>query len=366
MTETRIPRRKNTNDRVTVEALKYYVPIFHKGDAASEKLLEPEKYSIDQLNSLRTVARLKDLTVEKIAALAGPLITREINKLIKNSHLNGREDLFDILYYAGINGMIKGMRHFDVDKLNKSSTNYLFQWIVTYAKKELNILEAPFGIAPSRFQRYKKISAVRKKMSEQLGRYATNEEVLQYFLSGQADLKTMNGRVEKDDKPYAVNQNMTLDIIEEQENFEHNLNYVNLLDPLEDYSAEVKLSEKSSPIFEETLLGAFVLSYNFTPEAIAVIASDLNLSYLPDEVKQVVDNLSTTEYKSYSSRWKDLMRDVNGPFYEFLTEYISTVSNSVENFDILDTMKNIEEYEKHIKPSRYSVLFKNKRIKKND
>lgn len=364
MIEAKMPRRKNTNDRVTVEALRYYVPIFHKGDEAAEKILEPEKYSIAELNSLRTTARLKDLCVNKIAALAGPLITREINKLIKNSHLNGREDLFDILYYAGINGMVKGMRHFDVDKLNKSSTNYLFQWIVTYAKKELNILEAPFGIAPSRFQRYKKISAVRKKLSEQLGRYADNEEVLEYFLSGKADLKTMNGRVEKDNKPFAVNQNMTLDIIEEQENFEQNLNYVNLLDPLEDYSADVKFSKKSSPIFEETLLGAFVSSYNFTDEAIAVIVSDLNLDYISGDTKKTIESLSPSDYKSFSARWKDLMRDVNGPFYEFLTEYAQIESNSFENFDILDTMKNIESYEKDIKASRYTVLFKGKRIEK--
>lgn len=364
MTEIRTSRRKNTNDRVTVEALRYYVPIFHKGDAAAEKLLEAEQYSPTELNSLRTVARLKDLSVNKIASLAGPLITREINKLIKNSHLNGREDLFDILYYAGINGMIKGMRHFDVDKLNKSSTNYLFQWIVTYAKKELNILEAPFGIAPSRFQRYKKISAVRKKLSEQLKRYATNEEVLEYFLSGKADLKTMNGKVEKDDKPFAVNQNMTLDIIEEQENFEQNLNYVNLLDPLEDYSAEIKLSENSSPIFEETLLGTFVSLYNFTDQAIAVIVSDLNLPHLSNETSKILENLSATEYKSLSSRWKDLMRDKKGPFYEFLVEYTQSGNNSFENFDILDTMKNIENFEKDIKPSRYNVLFKGKRIEK--
>ena len=364
MTGMTTPRRKNTNDRVTVEALQYYVPIFHKGDEAAEKLLDADKYSAEELNSLRTVAKLKELTVEKIASLAGSLITREINKLIKNSHLNGREDLFDILYYAGINGMIKGMRHFDVEKLNKSSTNYLFQWIVTYAKKELNILEAPFGIAPSRFQRYKKISAVRKKLSEQLDRYATNEEVLEFFLSGKADLKTMNGKVEKDDKPYAVNQSMTLDIIEEQENFEQNLNYVNLLDPLEDYSAEIKLSEKELPIFEETLLGAFVLSYNFTDEAIAVIASDLNLNYIPDNLGQTIDNMDASDYRSLSSRWKDLMRDVNGPFYSFLQEYTKSHSNTVENFDIFDTMKNIEEYDKNIKPSRYNVLFKEKRIEK--
>lgn len=354
--------RKNTNDRITIEALKYYVPIFQIGDQAANDLLEnAETLSPSEQNTLETKARLKDLAVDKIASLAGPLITRELNKIIKGSHLNGREDLFDILYYAGINGMIKGLRHFDVDKLNNSSTNYLFQWIVTYAKKELNVLEAPFGIAPSRFQKYKKISAVRKKLTEGLERYATNEEVLEFFISGQADLKTMNGRLEKDNKPYAVNQNMTLNIIEEQENFEQNLNHTNLLDPLEDYSADIKLSETSTPIFEETFLGSFVSSYNFTDEAISVLISDLKLNTVSEEVTKLVGEISTTEYKSISGKWKDLMRDVNGPFYNFLQNHDN---KETSNFDIAGTMKSIEEYSKPIKLSRYSSLFKEKRITK--
>lgn len=355
--------RKNTNDRITVEALKYYVPSFQAGDNATEKLLvssDDELLPLDK-NFLETQAKLKDLAVDKIAALAGPSITRELNKIIKGSHLNGREDLFDILYYAGINGMIKGLRHFDVDKLNKSSTNYLFQWIVTYAKKELNVLEAPFGIAPSRFQRYKKISAVRKKLTENLGRYATNEEVLEYFVSGQADLKTMNGKLEKNDKPYAVNKNMTIGIIEEQENFEQNLNNVNLLDPLEDYSADIKLSEKSDPIFEETLIGAFVSSYNFTDVAVAVLVSDLKITDVSDSVKDSLINIDDSEYKKISSGWKDILRDVNGPFYSFLKDYGQSDS---DRFDIKETMKYIESYNKVIKPHRYSSLFIGKRIEK--
>ena len=360
---TRMPK-KNTNDRITVEALKYYVPFFQKGDAAAEKLLNDyDSLSPSEINHLETVARLKDLAVDKIAALAGPLITRELNKVIKGSHLNGREDLFDIIYYAGINGMIKGLRHFDVDKMNKSSTNYLFQWIVTYAKKELSVLEAPFGIAPSRFQRYKKISAVRKKLSEKIGRYATNEEVLEYFVTGQADLKTMNGRLEKDDKPYAVNKNMTIDIIEEQENFELNLNHTNLLDPLEDYSADVKLSEKAETIFSETVMGVFVASYNFTEEAVAVLMSDLKVDISSEELRKALNNLTDTEYKALSARWKDLLRDINGPFYTFLKNYDNVDSSG---FDVVETMRNIEEYSKAIKPARYAILFKGKKVENND
>lgn len=350
--------RKNTNDRITLESLKYYVPIFHIGDKATDKLLEKD-LPIGEKNALESQAFLKQMAVDKIASLSGPLITREINKLIKNSHLNGRDDLFDILYYAGINGMIKGLRHFDVEKMNKSSTNYLFQWIVTYAKKELAVIEAPFGVAPSRFQRYKKISAVRKKLSEQLERYATNEEVLEFFVTGKADIKTMSGRLDKKNEPYAVNKNMTIDIIEEQENFEQNLNYVNLLDPLEDYTAEATLSHNDVQPFSQTLFGVFINSYNFTLEAASVLISDLKYPDVDSKYSECAAELSQTTYKHISARWKDLMRDVDGPFYKFLVE---VENHNFEQFNILETKKSIEQYSKKIKPERYLPLFENNRI----
>lgn len=354
------PVRKNTNDRITLEALKYYVPLFHIGDEASLRILEDD-VSTGERNFLQSRILLKQMAVDKIASLSGPLITREINKLIKNSHLNGRDDLFDILYYAGINGMIKGLRHFDVNKMNKSSTNYLFQWIVTYAKKELAVIEAPFGVAPSRFQRYKKISAVRKKLSEQLGRYANNEEVLEYFVSGKADIKTMSGRLDKSNEPYAVNKNMSLGLIEEQENFEKNLNYVNLLDPLEDYNTEVTLSHNDVPPFSQTLFGIFVESYDFTVEAVSVLVSELKHPDVKPEYISCASDMSTSEYKNLSLKWKDLMRDINGPFYSFLSEM---EDNNFDQFNIPETKRNIENYGKKVKSEKYLPLFENKKIKR--
>ena len=352
--QSRLRTCKNSNDRITVEALVYYVPLFHMGDRALEQLLEPD-LDPGLRNALEAQSRLRDLVVNRIASLAGPLITRELNKLIKNSHLNSKDDnLFTVLYYAGINGMIKGLRHFDVDKLNKSSTNYLFQWIVTYAKKELSVIEAPFGVAPSRFQRYKKISAVRKKMSEEMGRYATNEEVLAYFHSGKADLKTMNGRLEKSNKPYAVNRNMTLELVEEQENFEQNLNHVNLLDPLEDYHADVTLSQNFQTPFVETPFGVFVELWNFTDTAKAVLLSDLNYANIPPYLAGIAASLPPAEYKNVSNRWKDLLKDVHGPFYSFL---ISEDGTNFEQFNREQTLKNIRAQKKHIKPERYLPLF---------
>lgn len=360
MSRTSAQKIKVTNDRITVDALKFYVPLFHAGDKATERLLEDENILASERNTLEIQSRLKKLATDKIASLSGPLMTREINKLIKGSHLNGREDMFDLLYYAGITGLVKGLRHFDVDKLNKSSTNYLFQWIVTYAKKELNIIEAPFGIAPSRFQKYKKISAVRKKLSDELGRYAENDEVLVFFHSGRADVKNMNGRVEKSDKPYASNQSITLELVAEQEHFEKNLSYVSLIDPLEDYAGEVRLSEDDSAPFTETLFGVFLYSYNFTPVARAVFMSDLGTSNIPMELEELVVSLTAVEYRRVSNLFKEVLRDVDGPFYSFLVDNL----DNFEDFDITGTMEQIKSYDKAVNSSKYLILFDEKKVKK--
>lgn len=349
------------DDRLTIEALKFYVPIFHRGDEASKRIEAEDlsSLSVHEVNFLSNQALLKDIAIDKIASLAGPLITKEITKLINKSHLNGKDDLFDILYYAGLDGMVKGLRHFDVDKINISSTNYIFQWIITYAKKELLAIEAPFGIAPSRFAKLKKISAVRKKISEDQETYATNQEVLEYFKSGKANVKNMNGKVDKNNINYLSNQNMTLELIEEQENFEQNLNNTNLLDPSEDYSTDITLSEEIHTNFAETLFGVFLNSYNFTDEACAVFMSDLKISNIPVKYENIIDDLKNTDYRRLSSLWKNLLRDINGPFYDFLKTIDS--DSIFEEFDVRSVMKNIENYQGRIS-KKYLVLFVDEKV----
>lgn len=352
--------RKKSNDRVTIEALKYYVPLFQQGDLAEKKLLEKaDSLSPSERNHLETIMKLKDLAANRIAELSGPLITRELNKIIASSHLRTRDDLFDILYYAGIDGMKRGLRRFDVDKINSSSTNYLFQWIVTYAKKELVMLEAPFGIPPSRFQRYKKISAVRKKMTEQLERQVSNEEVLDYFLSGKADLKTMHGRVNSNDTPSKANQSITLELVKEQERFEKEMLNVDLLDPLDDYSGDVQMSESAEIPFSESVFGVFSDTYNVNDKARAVIMNDLNVKTIDDSLVDVLQSLSNKEYKIFSTQWKNLVKDVNGPFYDFLK---ANVDSEFNQFDIKSTIESIENFDKTVNSSLYRILFEEEKV----
>lgn len=332
--------KKQGNERITVEALRFYVPIFHAAVAAENRLLSDEKLTPMERNSLETQARLKGLAIDKIASLSGPLITRELNKIISKSHLaNKDEGLFDLLYYASKVGLEKGLKHFSVDKLDVSATNYLFQWLLTYAKKELSAAEAaPYGIAPSRFQRYKKISAVRKKLTEQLGHYATNEEVLEHFHSGAADVKTMSGRKATAGKPSEVNRNMTLTMVEEQEQFEKNIFTQELLDS-ESHTSEVKLSSLDSAPFSETLFGVFMARYNFTMTARAVMMSELQASDISELEAFAVARIEQKEHRKLSTLWKELLKDKRSPFYEFL---ISVRDDGFDDFDVEHTIKVIE------------------------
>lgn len=345
--------------RVTLESLRYYVPIYQRGDLAIKRLLaEGANLSPQERHRLDTLVRLGELALQRLAVLASPLIIREVQKLIAGSHLRSRDDMFDILYYAGIDGMRLGLKKFDIDKMNNSSTNYLFQWIVTYARKELNVLEAPFGIPPSRFQIYKKVSAVRKKLTDKLQREVSNEEVLEYFHSGQADVANMNGRLINKGKPSQANKNITLALVEEQEQFESDMMNVVMVDTQEDHSAAMNMTSEDATIFDETVFGVFSKEYHVTEEARVVIMSELQVSLAPEDT-EILDNLDPKMYHTLAGQWKNLIKDKNGPFHDFLMHNINT---SFEQFDVRATLAAIESNPKPVNRSLYRILFVKKKL----
>lgn len=353
--------KNQSSERITLEDLRFYVPIFQKADEATRKLEEEKELSNEEKARLYSIAGLKDLAVRRIAFLSNPLITRELNKIIASSHLKGQGDpsLFHILYYAGISGLEKGLRKFDLEKMSTvSSTNYIFQWITVYAKKELLTIEAPMGVAPSRFQRHKKISAVRKRMTDEYGREPTDEEVYEYFQSGRADQKNFNGRKKNSGKPSEANRKITLDLIREQKEIEKNLHFAPILDVAEDFRAERIVSTLDKPPFSQTIFGSFVESRNFTDESIVVLKSELHYELDFNEA-QTMGDISDKDYKFIASQWRDLMRSKNGIFHEFL----KTIPTDSENeFDVKRTLSNINSHGKVISESKFKNLFKKERL----
>lgn len=341
--------------RLTVEALRYYVPIFQKADIYYEEFLESPDEDPLTLARLDASFKLREMTVDYLMELAKPLMVGEIKKMISSSHLRSDPDesIFDLLYYAGRGGAIRGLRHFNVELMDKSATNYLFMWITTYAKKELNAIEAaPFGIPPARFNIYKKISAVRKKLSERLERYATNEEVLDYFHSGRADMKSNTGRKANSGKLSKANQNMTLEHVKEQEHFERNLISQNLVDPLDHQMGKDIFGLVSNESFEDTLFGAFLRAYPFTERARVALMSEMQVSMNAREL-ELLESMDTVELRRLNLKWKALMKSKHG----LLREFLERVRNDgYTELDIPRTIDFLDKQPSLIKDSQWRPL----------
>jgi hypothetical protein len=226
-------------------------------------------------------------------------------------------------------------------------------WFTTYAKSQLLEQEAPMGVAPSRFQRHKKIAAVRKKASEELGRPITNEELLDYFHSGRAEVKSMSGpKNRKKLKVSAANQSITLDLIEEQEEIEKNLSFAQFFDSEDEAVASSVTTEGS--LFEETIIGSFVATEPFLESAVAVLKSELLYDLTPSEWSALRE-LSPKDIRDRLNAWKSYLALPDGSF----RAYIDANSDSgFSEFDIRGTLKLIDGAKRTISKNRLELLFR--------
>lgn len=347
-------QKTKSKDRITVSDLKHYVPIFQEADRAMERLLESD-LEIHEKNRLETVARMRSISIARIADLCAPLITSEVSNIVKSSRISISNDptIFDVVYQAGIGGMIRGLRKYNIEKINISSTNYLMQWVTTYAKKEMLSIETPEGIAPSRYQKLKKIAAVRSKISSEKGREATNQEVLEFFHSGNADIENKNGRVGSSEVPYASNKKIDLSIIEEQEALYRGDIGATSIDTQE--NVQESMSQRDDEILSESIFGRFLSSYDvFSDRAGAVLLSEMNVSRMGQTAENIVSTMSSTEYRSLSTMWKKYLREPDSLFFEFLKD----IDRDPESeFDVSALIARIEDQPEQRK-SNYSKLFK--------
>lgn len=327
----------SSNQRVTVDNLRALVPLFQRGVSAEEILIDAEpdvslripaiKMMGDGITSeidwhLKVIAlsssvEAKEQSLRRLIWLAEPLLNHEITKMIAGSVVKDESGhLRSSLFFAGVEGMKRGLMKFDIEKINVSGTNYLFQWIVSYAKRELLRIEAPPGVSMSKYETFKKIAAVRKRMADTNGKAPTNEELLAFFHSGQADQRGKKGRLANAGKKSAANQRITLKLLQEQEEFESKM-VISSYDPQSPPSpvvnSETVMMSPQERIFSTTVFGVFLQRHgeHFTDIGKSVLMSELGESYDGNFI-------SDTLYKQCLSEWKKYLKDPNELFYSFL------------------------------------------------
>lgn len=165
-----------------------------------------------------------ELHMSALAFLIAPLLKSELSKLIEKESLQGEEISYNAFFSAGWQGVIKGMNKYDPKKDSGKSLHYIVRWFSVYARRDMErVRAASLGIRPSKYQVFKKIAAVRLKLSEILGRVPSSEEILEYFHSGKAD---MTSRGKSPTQKLKSNQSITLEDIEEQDSI-YRAHYMN-------------------------------------------------------------------------------------------------------------------------------------------
>ena len=98
-----------------------------------------------------------------------------------------------------------------------------------------------------------------------------------------------------------------------------------------------------------------------TPEAQAVLLSELHHADIPPELANLASSMSPSEYRGLMSRWRDLLRDPDGPFHQFLT---SDLGSQATEFDRNATLHHMGSHGNPIKMERYLPLFQGGKMEK--
>lgn len=170
---------------LTLELLAEKVPAVKTGYEATQQLQEKPKgfkpmsaEEREEFNNLQAlVMRGKDAQ-ESLILSALPLIKDLASKEYSRRQAWSSRVSYEELLQEAITGFIRGLLSYQPAKTKHSATNYLGQWVVTTVRRKLETLEHDFSIPYEVVERNRRIVAVRSRLTAELKREPTDEEVL--------------------------------------------------------------------------------------------------------------------------------------------------------------------------------------------
>lgn len=187
---------------LTLDLLRRDVPVFQEGRRAQATLDGPDapKGMVARQGLART-ARAGQDAQERLVFAAIPLIKHLAAKEHARRQRWQSQITFEDLFQEGVGGLLRGLSAYKVDGGQKSATNYLGQWIMIEMRRNVEAADNDFGVAFDAAERMRKIRALRSRLSSELGREPTDEEIIEasgdHAYAGGRKI----GRVNKPDGP---------------------------------------------------------------------------------------------------------------------------------------------------------------------
>jgi DNA-directed RNA polymerase sigma subunit (sigma70/sigma32) len=177
--ESPVMARMRGEGKLTLELLRTHVPVFHDGEEAARRIAEGEYATEVELDDLHSAVRAGERAKE-ILILAGIPLIKHLAKREHQRRQNWQSQVtFEDLVQEGSGGLLRGLRAYKVNGGQTSPTNYLGQWILTDMRRNVEAIDNDFGVAYDAAEQFRKIRAIRSRLSASLGREPTDEEVLE-------------------------------------------------------------------------------------------------------------------------------------------------------------------------------------------
>jgi DNA-directed RNA polymerase sigma subunit (sigma70/sigma32) len=173
------PINSRTNAQpLSLDLLKIHVPIVREGQEAIKLLADGTERTRIEANTLLKQKQKGSRAQEVLILSALPLIKNISSKEFQRRRAWSSRVSYDDVLQEAIAGFIRGLLSYDETANHSSPTNYLGQWITTSIRRKVEALEHDFAIPYEVVERARRIRAVKSRLSNELSRTPTDEELL--------------------------------------------------------------------------------------------------------------------------------------------------------------------------------------------
>lgn len=238
---------------LTLELLAEKVPLVKAGYAALTELNDTPKPSLTDstleerkhYNALLKTKRDGSKAQEDLIVSALPLIKSLASKEYNRRKAWSSRIPYDDILQEAIAGFIRGLLSYKPANTQNSATNYLGQWVVLTIRRKLEAMEHDFFIPYEIVERNRRITAVRSRLTTELKREPTDEELLTALNDDTTTQNNKWGR-RKPQNPETKKNKFTQDHLEVSRQLNPKLYSMQSNDSAADDDEESKLYERSS------------------------------------------------------------------------------------------------------------------------
>ena len=209
--------RVPTSGPITMDQLRADVPLYQAGHEAKAALEDPElRHTAKQRAALEEAVRVGRDAQERLTIAGIPLVKSLAMREHRRRQGWKSQYSFEDLFQSAMTGYLRGLLKYDVSRDYKSPTNYVGQWAITAMRRDSEPMDNDFEIAHETVETYRRIRALRGRLTVELGRPPTDEEMIDASTEAVPGGLHM-GRVSRQGRHAALSQ----EILDQERMYQH-------------------------------------------------------------------------------------------------------------------------------------------------